>query len=187
MNTERISAEIAEFEKKEFISLNDFMEQAKKKILHIRIFDACSDPIMNVYVRGSDLNDVQLRTVFAVSKGFDIKGCGTRYGQVLQRRLTFWFDTPRDDMMDGYGMDRDDFILYDAKSASCLFDKIMSEEEANAIQLPIMDVTDSIHYPNMSPASFLKRVPSTSYQLVDYLKTLSDEALVAYIRKVNIP
>lgn len=31
MNTERINAEIAEFEKKESVSLNDFMEQAKKE------------------------------------------------------------------------------------------------------------------------------------------------------------
>ena len=143
--------------------------------------------MMDVHVRGSDLNDVQLRTVFAVSKGFDIKGCGTLYGQLLQRRLTFWFDTPREDMMDGYGMNKDDFILYDAKTVCCLFDKIMSKEEADAGQLPIMDVTDSIIYPNRNPTSFLPPVPSTSYQLVKYLKTLSDQALVDYIRKTNIP
>lgn len=186
MNTKEMNQEIAIFEQRFATSLADFMNRAKKGILCIRIADACSCPIVEAYILGSELSDEQLRTCFAVSMKFDLNG-RTRYGQVLQRRLTFWLCEPCEENMKSHGMDRDDFVLCDPKMDGCLFGKTMTEAAALESNLPFITVTDSITLPNLNPSSFVKQVPSTSYQLVKYLKTFTPEALYAYIQDAKIP
>jgi hypothetical protein len=185
MNTPQMTTDLNTFLLKENVSFLDFTERAKKSILHVEILDACHMPIVDVHVKGDLLNETQLIAFFAVLKDFDPED-DTRYGQVYHRRITFWVQEFGENIMNNYGMDAEHFMIYDKESLSCLCNKKVSVEEAHASGLPIMEIRGILYRPNMNPSSFVKPTPSTSYQLMRYLKTLNPEELVDYVRNVDM-
>lgn len=186
MNTKKMNADIADFLKKENISYLEFKMRAAASIIHLRISDACGVLIVDEYLNGSELDEKTLVALFAISKGFDLDD-KTRYGQVFHRRVSCWLTKPDEWTMESYGMYWDDLILYEVGSCGSLLGKTMTADAAYASGRPIMDIMDMVYFPDASPCSVVKPTPSTSYQLVKYLKTLTPEALHNYVANVRIP
>lgn len=184
MNTQQMNANINVFMEKEKTNFLEFVEQARKSILHVLITDACHVALVDVFLPGSTLREDYLLTFFLISKGFNLDD-HTRYGQILHRRVIFWCQDNKDDLIKHYGMHREDFLLYDAESLGCLKGKCMTTEAVMTSGLPVMEVIGNIISPNRIARSMLESTPSTSYQLIRYLKTLSPEALMDYVQTVS--
>lgn len=186
MDTVKMKLDIERFLVNEKVSFMDFKERASKSILHVRILDACSVSLVDSFLDGKSLTEKEVVALFAISKGFDLDD-KTRYGQVFHRRLIYWLSPESDYGMKDYGMQWDDFILYAVGEGGRLLEKAMLNTVAYESNIPIVEVMDVIKQPTANPCSIVNAAPSTSYQLIKYLKTLTVGALFEYVSNVRLP